>query len=325
MKKITQRTSTFPDTQSLAAGLKVIFGMDLDNAGGVKVLSRLRNDLSSSHGSEVIICRVINNRKLRLFCKYQTLTEQKPKGLMYEGYVYRDILSRMDIETPKFFGTYRPELSDQFWLVTEYLDNAEPLNYSSNPRAIQLAATWLGHFHRQTEGFGDTNSPDYLYKYDRDRYLGTIQCGLERAASAGNAAPWQDEFQDSWNTVTDQLVRKPVVIIHGDYFPHNIMIRQNRICPVDWELSALGIGEIDLASLIMGYEQKTVSECAEAYALARWQKGNRPLDFLKILQAAIIFVYCRWIAAPPQLSRNGATRWALREVQALAKKAQLIQ
>jgi aminoglycoside phosphotransferase (APT) family kinase protein len=59
-------------------------------------------------------------------------------------------------------------------------------------------------------------------------------------------------------------------LIHGDFFASNIIIDSSspavRICPVDWELAAIGPRLLDLASLVAGNWTETQRrELAMAY------------------------------------------------------------
>jgi aminoglycoside phosphotransferase (APT) family kinase protein len=48
----------------------------------------------------------------------------------------------------------------------------------------------------------------------------------------------------------------PLTLIHGEFYADNVLVQETtddlRVCPVDWELTALGPGLIDLAALIAG-------------------------------------------------------------------------
>jgi thiamine kinase-like enzyme len=319
----TKRSVAAPDALTLTAGLETIFGVGYDGARRVTVVSRECNDYQTTHGSEVVTCRLSGNEQIKLLCKYQTLTTQETRGLVYEGLVYRDILNKLDITVPTFYGTYRPDRSDQFWLVIGYLDHAEQLHYALQPNAVQLAARWIGHFHRLTENPGNSNSAGFLRTYDHDRYLSIVQSAVERAASTGHAAPWLDTLCRHWEAIADQLSATQPSVIHGDYFQHNILLQSGRVYPVDWELAAIGIGEIDLATLTMGWDQQVAAECEREYTLARW-RGQPPSEYYYTLQVARMFAYFHWIAASARQFRTGAIRWALQELQALAKETKLI-
>ena len=44
----------------------------------------------------------------------------------------------------------------------------------------------------------------------------------------------------------DRLVRLPRTLIHGELYPSNVIVgrghHRERVCPVDWEMAALGPG-----------------------------------------------------------------------------------
>ena len=51
-----------------------------------------------------------------------------------------------------------------------------------------------------------------------------------------------------------QLLAAPRTMIHGEFYPGNILYEKGRICPVDWESAAIAAGELDLAALTEGWQ-----------------------------------------------------------------------
>ena len=47
-------------------------------------------------------------------------------------------------------------------------------------------------------------------------------------------------------------------MIHGEYYPHNILFQSGVVRPVDWETAALAPGEIDLATLCEGWPPEEI-------------------------------------------------------------------
>jgi hypothetical protein len=59
----------------------------------------------------------------------------------------------------------------------------------------------------------------------------------------------------------------------SNYLNNNLSLH-GRIYPVDWESTAVAIGEIDLASLVERWPVTTVGRCINAYISARWPHGE---------------------------------------------------
>ena len=70
------------------------------------------------------------------------------------------------------------------------------------------------------------------------------------------------------------LISEPQTIIHGEYYPANILIKDGAIYPIDWESAAVGPGEIDLATLIEGWDQKLAEEAKQAYIISKAASGT---------------------------------------------------
>src|SRR5207302_1086495 len=78
-------------------------------------------------------------------------------------------------------------------------------------------------------------------------------------------------------------------ILHGEYYPSNILARRAAAYPIDWESAAIGPGEIDLASLTEGWPAPIQARAIEAYRQARWPDGA-PENFARTLEAARLYM-----------------------------------
>ena len=69
-----------------------------------------------------------------------------------------------------------------------------------------------------------------------------------------------DRIARGYAPVVARLAAMPRTVIHGEFYPCNILIRgtgpRARVCPVDWELAAVGPGLIDLAALMTGWDDR---------------------------------------------------------------------
>jgi thiamine kinase-like enzyme len=59
-----------------------------------------------------------------------------------------------------------------------------------------------------------------------------------------------------YDRVVERLAALPVTFIHGEFCASNVLIETGtdrlRVCPIDWEMSGIGPGLLDLAALVSG-------------------------------------------------------------------------
>src|SRR5207302_1094009 len=93
-----------------------------------------------------------------------------------------------------------------------------------------------------------------------------------------------DRLADRYDRVAAHLAALAPTVIHGEFYASNILVRDGpptgppphppagpRICPVDWEMAAVGPGLLDLATLTAGDwtdEQRAAMVAAYRQALA---------------------------------------------------------
>lgn len=56
------------------------------------------------------------------------------------------------------------------------------------------------------------------------------------------------------------MLESPRVIIHGEYYPVNVLFSDEIVLPVDWESTAVAMGEKDSASLSEAWPIEFVDE-----------------------------------------------------------------
>jgi thiamine kinase-like enzyme len=121
--------------------------------------------------------------------------------------------------------------------------------------------------------------------------------------------------------MAEELASNPLTVIHGEYYPKNILVRaQTEIVPVDWESAAIGPGEIDLASLIEGWPEDSRAACRRAYLGARWD-GGCPDEFERRLASARMYFALRWLGDASQHERPGQTQMLLALIREIALEA----
>jgi hypothetical protein len=149
---------------------------------------------------------------------------------------YRRVLVPARLGTADFYGAVDGQLyiekvdAVELWQVGE-LD------------VWQRVAHWLAQMHDALAGRVDE---PHLLRYDADFY----RLWLARAQEiSGDLEP----VTRVYDSVIERLLGLPQGLIHGDFYPANILVSEARVCPVDWELAANGPPLLDLAALTTGW------------------------------------------------------------------------
>jgi hypothetical protein len=267
----------------------------------VTIIDRQPN-ISATFPSEIVRCRLGNGHDLRLWCKYgadhgtslSTITGHKG-GVPYEAAVYRHVLLTPQTTTPKFYGAYRDVNTGHTWLILEYLNDSVRLHQTREPSAAMgLAARWIGRFHNATEERLSGASMRFLTRYNAEYYLGWARRTSLLANHLGQRFAWLPILCGRFEDVVALLCASPSTIIHGEYYPKNILFRDGTVYPVDWESAAVAAGEIDLAALTENWGAEIARQCELEYQRVRWPTGS-PANFEERLCAAQIYLQFRWL------------------------------
>ncbi|MGB3714743.1 MAG: phosphotransferase [Candidatus Promineifilaceae bacterium] len=294
--------SWLPDRELLQHGLSTIFG---DNASPTTLLERRKNTYTSSFGSEIVTCRLSNGQELELFVKYGRPGADSGQDFWgntnIEAAVYRDILQPLSLTSATFYGAFTDEIYEYTWLVIAYLGEAYRLNRTPRARqALGWSARWLGQFHAATEVEVSTGSYPQLRAHTADYYCGWVNHVHDSTRPFHGQYPWVPTLCRRFKEDIPMLTATPQTVIHGEYYPMNILVDGERIYPIDWQTAAVARGELDLASLIEGWGDGSIVQTAiEEYCNARWQ-GATPADFSQILTIAQLYWPFRWLGSDPK-------------------------
>jgi hypothetical protein len=184
--------------------------------------------------------------------------------------VYRDVLPAAPAGTAACYGTVREDLPERHWLVLERIDGVELCHVGAFPH-WERTAEWIAGFHR-TYARGQAAAvagAAGLLTYDQAFYWRWIERALQFTIRDRAAHSLVTRIANNYGRVISRLVSLPSTLIHGEFYPSNILIGQSadpvRISPVDWEMSALGPGLIDLAALTTGWNEPQRHALLRAY------------------------------------------------------------
>jgi hypothetical protein len=307
------RYSGFPDLPTLTFGLTSALKESGRGTRGLTILTRRPSSRASTFPSEIVTCRTDGGTKLRLFCKYASgymHTGRDPRhGVGYEVEVYRNILEPLKTTTPRFCGGSADPTTGGAWLFLQYVEKSTPMKNTADPTIfLGAAARWIGRFHAAHEGKRANTPLSFMVAYDAKYYLGCARRTSLYANGLHRKYPWLKPLCRYYEDLVDLLTHTQT-IIHGEYEIANILTRNHRVYPVDWEAAAIGAGEIDLATLTCRWRVGTIRECEREYCRARWPDGPPP-EFERRLAAARLHYCFRWLACRREWTRHkSASGW----------------
>lgn len=317
-----------PDLTRLTAGLSAVLAAHDPAMAGVTVIERRPNVYESSAPTEVVRCRLGDGTLRDLFCKYATRHDHTAHGhrggVAYEAAVYRHTLAPMNVSAPRCYGSFEDAGAGDICLVLDYLPDVVRLMHTIDPHAVlRLAARWIGRFHALNERRLAGASMPHLHRYDAAYYLGWAGRTLEYAEPCHARYPWLRPLCARFEAVAEMLLAAPATVIHGEFYPKNVLFAAGVVYPVDWESAAVAAGAIDLATLTEGWEDDTVRACADEYRRARWAQQS-PAGFTRTLDAARLYIATRWLGERPESTADDGARWYIEQMHGPAKRLGLI-
>jgi Phosphotransferase enzyme family len=92
-----------------------------------------------------------------------------------------------------------------------------------------------------------------------------------------------------YDDAVDRLEALPRTLVHGELYPSNVLVTDDRVAAVDWEMAGAGPGVLDIAALVTGWPEDESALMMEAY-------GNvDPRD----VAAAQLVLAARWLGWSP--------------------------
>jgi thiamine kinase-like enzyme len=207
---------------------------------------------------------------------------------------YRKILAPLRLGTANCYGSIIQPERGRYWLFLEKVLGIEL--YQEGAVAVwQQVAAWLAGLHARFDGQAELLLPAVpLLVYDRNYY----RQWLSRAQSivgklpdgANNATRALAELATGYDRIIDRLMALPTTLLHGEFYASNVLVEKTgndlRVCPVDWEMAAVGPGLIDLAALSAGkWSESSKEAMARAYCAALTQSGISVLPWDELLVA----------------------------------------
>lgn len=174
-----------------------------------------------------------------------------------EIFVYRHILDEHNLGAPKLYAAVADSEHNRYWLFTERV-NADVLWQIGEFETWKAVARWLGKMHRVfSENAVLLSSKVPLLSYTRpflETWMDHAQQHLRQLNLGGDSdVPL---LAEQYTKAVNRILELPKTFLHGEFYPSNILVAEGsgalRVCPIDWELAAIGPGLMDLAALTAG-------------------------------------------------------------------------
>jgi aminoglycoside phosphotransferase (APT) family kinase protein len=189
--------------------------------------------------------------------------------------MYEQVLPQLGLGTPQGYGSRWEPAQGRLWLLMEDV-GPHRLARSLDLEAFVHAVSWLARFHAATAG---TPPDPRLLRLDRGHYerMGS------RLAAHVHEIPTEDRLlvgrvlgrYDELLGVVDAV---PQGLLHGEFFPKNVMIRAGSpgVAVIDWETAAIGPQYVDLVSMTAGrWSGSQRAAMRRAYFEGRRPAGSR--------------------------------------------------
>lgn len=322
-------SSPFPDRQTLARGLNAVFNDNGSARGPLTILRREPTLYATSFPCEIVRGRFEDGSRLALFCKYTqgngdgVCSHGQRGGVVYEIAVYRQVLQPSRVSTPTFYGAYTDPSTSSTWLILEYLERSMAVGKVGKLAVMKQAVRWIAQFHSFYEARLSSVSIPVLTSYDAAYYRGWARRTARFAGHWHRRFPWLAALCRRLQKALAFLAARPRTVIHGEYYPHNILFQRGLVRPVDWETAAIGAGQIDLATITEGWSPEIIKQFELEYQQARWPDGP-PADFQRALDLARVYVQVRWLGDEPEATTRKDMLPYFTQLRLLSERLELI-
>jgi hypothetical protein len=310
------------DTRPVAvpsdAALLAFLGPALARDGGGELHLVAREDgEGGTHPRELVAIGWPDGRVTRVLLKYELEAATMPPGgvplsprgapappcgarggVRYEAQVYAGVLARVDAAVPRCYGAWTDEASGVTAIAVEYVDDDGSRRGLSYEQRAAAAAGWLGRAQASADALLGAGWQPPLLGRPAEHWTCWAQraVAFERRTRAWRA--WLPTLLERLPRVLDLLDAAAPTLVHGDFYPDNMVYVGGVARVFDWEDAALGAGELDLATLTYDWHDEVVQAAEAAYVAARWPSGA-PAAFPDTIEGARVLVGLRLLGEAP--------------------------
>ena len=241
----------------------------------VTAVRELPAPASTSYALRRLLLDLADGRTLDVLLKDFDVSRHAADLALWHGarerYVYETVLAGRDLGTPELHGVVWDEPSGRHWLLLEFVPG-RTLRQSPIEDWI-AAAGWLGRLHGTIAGReAELARPGLLVSYDDAYFRDIAERALQAVGSrSGSLYRRLAAAVDGYKAMIERFCASRPTLVHGSYRPKNVLVdtraKPVRICPVDWELAAVGPQLHDLACMANEVDHlPTIERFCEAYA-----------------------------------------------------------
>jgi hypothetical protein len=175
-----------------------------------------------------------------------------------ERLIYEEILPDLGVTSPAYYGSLE-EADGSCWFFLEDVGHQQFSDHDPGHRA--LASRWIGQLHRHSARIAAASR---LPEAGPARYLAHLHAARARIrrnvanpalteedrAALLNMLAAQDRIESRWSAVERACAGVPKTVVHGDFQPKNVRVREETSGPAlyafDWEMAGWGIPAADM-------------------------------------------------------------------------------
>jgi aminoglycoside phosphotransferase (APT) family kinase protein len=177
--------------------------------------------------------------------------------------VYRRLLAPVRIG-PRLIGSSIAPQIGSYWLLIEHVDG-RPLYEVGELDGWTATARWLASMHTRfatLDHQGALQHDARLISYNRGWYALWLDrarrfFSFEGPVNSKRTSTSLRWLADRYDKVLDHMLSLPTTLIHGEFYSSNVLVgsapADAAVCPIDWEMAAIGPAVIDLAALTSGH------------------------------------------------------------------------
>jgi len=227
---------------------------------------------AGSYESYVVSAGLAGERTLRLFLKDYGASRRprRDRGARRERElgVYRELLPDAGLGTARHLGEVWDDDAGRHWLLLELVEG--PLVRDLDFDRWIPPLEWLGRMHARFAGTWDGSPPPAFLASHGEGFFRKM--ADDALAAVERCAPRLGRrmalVRERFEQILSVLTAGPRTLVHGAFVPANVIEASgepSRICPVDWELAAVGSPFHDLACFCDGFERPTLDRMLVAY------------------------------------------------------------
>lgn len=218
---------------------------------------------------------------------------------------YRKVLAPRGLG-PVCYGGVIEEETGRYWLFLEKVRGLE-LYQIGEMSVWKQAARELASIHESLAGQAKALAETVpLLRYNESYYQIWMRRAQDFLSGPGQPLEMRERIMylsERYSRVIEHLLELPQTFIHGEFYASNIIVEEKkervRVCPVDWEMAAIGPGLMDLAALVAGkWTEEEKAEMALAYTEALGPESNwfRSAEyFLRALEYCRLQIAVQWL------------------------------